>query len=236
MARVSDKVWFYPSGRACPHCIWLADDPELYRKFKWSKITPFAVIPPYRDFLGVTVYDSHGFFKNTFNCVNGVKEGNLNSNHNFRNIGSLLMGATMFIEELHIDFGVKKVRLLINSNLDIQKHGAKEHPHALITLADEEKEVDAIFKKISATDVNPTKFVISGPYPGDTVVNLSSRECTELIRSGNNAFRYISKIMSTALKRDFNPNRENFFIFLAYECTDPQKPHCGIVTGKISTR
>lgn len=44
---MADKVKFYSYNKVCPHCVWIADDPEVFRTFGWGNIGAFyTVIPP----------------------------------------------------------------------------------------------------------------------------------------------------------------------------------------------
>jgi hypothetical protein len=224
------QIAYYSYNKPCPHCIWIANTPQLSQRFGWKLIDPFDIIPPHGDFIGVTVFDSHKIFKNTFNCVNGVKEGlGVGTNHDFRNIGSLLYGATKFIENLNENFGIKNAHLLINSNFDMKKHGGKEHPHALVTIPDDEE------KLIGWKKEEKSRSVSSEPYLDDTVVELSPVHCAELIRSGRDAMKYIAKKFTDKLGYSFNPISDNFYIFLTFICKNNSQPHCGVIHGKIST-
>jgi len=227
------EVWYYPSGLACPHCVWVANDPGVSARFRRDYTGPFAIIPahPPKDFLGLTIIDSHNFFKNTFNCVNGVKGGPLRANHDFHNIGSLLYGSTIFIESLHQKFGLKKIRLLINSHFNVKKHGGKEHPHALITLSDEDELVYE--KKIGKSYPDPGRLVADKPYPDSPIVKLTPQECAELIRAERKAFDYITAKIRQTIK-DFDPVNKGFYLFLTYECQDNRRPGCGVINGEIS--
>jgi hypothetical protein len=233
-----NNIQFYPNNKVCPHCIWIANSPGIYKKFKRIlKQTPFVTIPSEKNFLGVTVFNSNSHFKHTFNCVNGTKDRDSALFHHYSSISSLLYGSTLFIESLHVKFGVKNVRLLINSNYDYKKHGTKEHPHALITVADDEKSSNELFSRLSKTPGKPEvpkHKVADKPYPGDTVVELTKRECSELLRS-DSAIEFITEKLSRKLGYAFHPDINNFYLFLNFQCNDAEKPHCGVVSGKIST-
>ena len=187
------NIIIYQNNKPCMHCIWIADDPSSNMILK-KKMTRFHTINPHQDFLGVTVFDSRNVFFNTFNCVNGVKADDYERNHDFRNIGSLLQGATLFIEYLNKKYKVKSVNLLINSNVN-KKYRTKEHPHALITLLDEEEKIPSVDSS-SADDIT---HVASEPSVDDIVVELNPKECAELIRTGKNAMNYIASKLSKLL-------------------------------------
>lgn len=223
------SIQFYPTGKACPHCIWLTQDRRLSAKFKRPLMSPYTVIPSEekKGFNGVTIYDSRNLFFDTFNCVYGVKaltktDNESKDNHNYLNTGKLLYGAVKFIEILNSKEKVKNVRLLINSNLDSKKHGTKEHPHALVTVEDEDKKIPIRGRGLT---------VAAEPYSSDTVVELSPQECKELVRSGPYFLPYITKKLSATLGYEFNPEENNFYLFLRFEFNG----NSGVISGKIST-
>jgi ribosomal protein S16 len=197
------------------------------------------VIPPKKnekDFDGVTVYDSRDIFKDTFNVVNGIRGDDSRVYHDFHHIGSVIYGAVIFIEYLNEDYGVQRVRLLVSSNLNQRKHGAKEHPHALVTLADTPEKNARIMAKISERSGNYFRGearmnVVDKPYPNDTIINLDEEKAKALIRSGPTLMDDIAKLLTEKLSHDFDPEQNNFYLFLTFEC----KNRCGVVSGMVST-
>lgn len=229
------NIQTYPTRNYCHHCIWIEE-----KAWKWDgnerKIKkPVFKIKPSKDFLGVSVFDSHAFFENTFICVLGYKGEQSAFYHQFNRLGSLLRGAVIFIEELHLRFGVEKVKLLINSNLNVKKHGKKEHPHAIITLPNL---TEAQYKKIFGTNIiKGAKKVPSEPYPDDTVVRLTKEQSSELIRAGDSpplgAYKMIISILKEKLgKFDI---LDNFYLFMTFECSRKGEQLCGVVNSLIST-
>jgi len=209
-------VKVYPSGKRCPHCIWISEDQQDF----------FTLIPE-KDlgFHGITVIDSHNFFKNTFNCVHGIKEGNIDTNHDYTKIGSLLYGSVIFIESLHLTFGIKRCRLLINSHIS-KKYGSKEHLHALVTLSDEDE-------KIYEQKMNQTykhKLKVADKLWGN-ILDLSAKECSELIRSMDNALDYIVQKIKKTTGQDFDPEKNGFYILLQYV---REKSCNSVITGQIA--
>lgn len=244
------SVQKYPSGKTCPHCVWVADDPRISAENKWGKIKIFHTIPAHtigdeRDtkdpnFLGMTIVDGHGFFRNTLNCVYGVKGQNSEEYHKSSNVGQVLYGATLFIEYLNSEYNIKHTRLLINSNYNREKYGGKEHVHALVTIDDSPEEnkkfFDAVEEKLGRPHMNKRiLFVESEPYPQDTVYILSGIEAKNLIHHPLISEENIEEIFSKILKFPFDPRTDSYYIFLKYGCNNNRKPRCGKTIGKIST-
>lgn len=228
---MNDKIYFYgqysSTVQPCPHCIWVEDDKKIKDIYGWKQMFPIDIIYPSEnipDFIGVTVFDSRGKFHNTFNCVNGIKGMNPYVKHNSVRVSSLLKGATFVIETLN-NQGARNIRLLINSKVSERLSNEKEHPHALITVEDED-----FFSRNDGSNE-----VVDSPYTGDTVVELDNDQCAKLVRIESNEEyeKFISDIFTPVLGRKFNPEKDNYFIFLKFKF-DPSI-NLGIITGKIST-
>lgn len=217
---------------ACPHCLWVNEFPwrgNVYKSFQTIRPTSQRGS---KDFFGITVFDSRGRFIDTFNCVNGVKYGDSRLFHDYRELGNLLEGVTYFIEDLHVNYGINHVKVLINSNVN-KYYKVKEHLHALVTL--DKKEADALYAKIDKDKIDrkDEQLVASEPWKTDSIIELSPNDGSELIRSGRYAISNVAKLLETRLKtrKRFDYKWDNFYIFLDFECTK----RCGIVKGAIST-
>lgn len=212
-----ENVQFYESGLLCPHCAWVSGKKKIVEKLRMK---PWETYQPYWKGFGVSVFDVHKKFGKTFNCINGEYQEDSEIYHNPMNLGQLLRGATMFIEYLNEKKGVKNARLLINSHANPRKYGGngKEHPHALITVED-----PGFFpeSKLEPPD---------RPLEDDLFLDLDRKECSELIREGENTINYIAEKVKKRLEQPFNPETDSFYIFLKYRCENG----CGFMSGKIA--
>lgn len=212
-SKTTIPIKFYPTDppKICPHC-----ESIFKQQFFESNVYYSNEI--------VTVFDAHKRFTNTFNCVLGTKtnfERDLEYNHDFNNLHKLLEGATKFIEKLH-EQGITEVRLLINSNYDREKHGIKEHPHALITIVNPSEAYNIFEGEMGKESVTKE------PYHGDTIRYLPENH--ELHKQ-TTAEEFRRKILSILKFRNFEYSTDNFYIFLNFKCEDDR----GTIIGKIST-
>jgi len=229
-----ENIQRYPTGNRCHHCVWLEEKPWRWEGEKVSIRKPVWVLRPKKNFLGVSVFDSHKKLENSFISVYGSKGENSAYYHQFWNLGELLMGSVYFIEELHLEYGIENVQLIISSNFDPKKHGRKEHPHAIITLPDlTSDQYKKVFgeKPVSGSGAVP---VLRNPYPTDTVYSLTEEQSSTLIRSGRGAYAWILSFLREKLHTDFLPT-DSFYLFMDFSCSKKGEKMCGVIRARLAT-
>lgn len=205
-------------NKKCSHCNWIL-----------GKKSPFCFITETNTFLGMTVFDSHTYFKNSFNCVYGLNGLNSSEYHNYMAIGELLTGVDIFINDINKNFNINKFNVLVNSHFDPIKYGRKEHPHAIVTITDSSK-ISSFFKFISGKANNRFKKKVAlKPFYMDTVIVLNKDEIFRLFLK--DSILFISHKLSDILGYKFNFKYNNFYIFLTYDFIDGVKD----IKVKIST-
>ena len=195
----------YPAGYDCPHCLWvLGKNPRMKPFFS-------SVSDRKQDFLGLTVFDSHGLYENSFNCVSGEAYGEVIDAHKYFNFGSALKGTIDFIAAISEKYRYNGRIRISMSSYNNPKVGQKEHPHVWVTINDKN-----FWKQIDSSDKQAPKKLPLKPYADDTVIELSGEQCYKLIY-GDNSEKFIVNLLSKKLCQQFNPNRGDFFIFIDYE-------------------
>jgi hypothetical protein len=225
--------YHYIKGRACPHCLWVEDDDLMYNKLlhyrinKYNKVDhrfkkKFMEFPKEENFIGVTIFDNHKKFKNSFLCVNGVKNSNGKINHDYHNISSVLSGSEKFIKYVNEKYKINSFKIIINNKNDKQKHNCKEHPHSWILISEETKYVIDFFREIDDETREESIKLIRPPggWKYDTDIYLNNNECIDLfLQTDETIIGCLFKLINNKLcnhKYLLNVDDIDFYICINY--------------------
>lgn len=210
-----DSIYKYNDGRDCHHCMWLEN-----KKKQGLPLPP----PVFYKTDNCTVFGPSDHFKYSFMVVYGKSLLASSSKHKSLDFTTFLECAVNFIEYLNSKYDFNNLRFLINSNYS--KHRYKEHLHGFVTANSEadERLFDKLFNNLGREGkVN----VASEPYETDTVVNISTEEGREMIRS-NVAKFLVNKLIPFGVKTEFDLARKDLILFLSFDRDNKS------ITGKIA--
>lgn len=211
----SKLIQHYPNGKECAHCKIVYN---MYNKGGnlWEK--PIAIYPRHRDLSGLSIYNSHKHWGNSFLCVNGTTLDNDSEYfHNPMNVQSNLVCATYFIEYLNAKKGLTLARLIFNSKY-AKYLDSKEHPHSILTVINRESAIKLFGEK--------SPFNIMKNYETDMVISVKP---LELLQS-NDFYRTLNSVVSKALGIEWDGRENDYYLFFDYIYDEK----VGKILGKIA--